>query len=160
MVSPLPAASLTPPHPPHPCVRSARLSSAPSAGGSGLSGTKEEASQELCAARWRKARLWTFGGEWDRTGNRGSDLFRIKSGLWGRAGSHGGVLCSLGVLTVPAFDIILSPGESYRAPHPSSHWAASIASLRSCLGFCGERVMYILNLLQIINVIFWSTYWW
>lgn len=51
LVSPLHTTTFSTSHPPLACVQPARLSSAPSAGGSGLSGTKEKAIQELCAAR-------------------------------------------------------------------------------------------------------------
>lgn len=72
LVSPLHTTTFSTSHPPLACVQPARLSSAPSAGGSGLSGTKEKAIQELCAARWRKAPFWTLGGS--ERGPRAGDL--------------------------------------------------------------------------------------
>lgn len=88
---------------------------------------KRKAIQELRAARWRKAPLRALGGncQEDRAA-RGFELYRINSGLWGRAGSHGDVLRALGALAVPAFDIILSPGKRLVIPFLPSclhrHW--------------------------------------
>lgn len=107
------ATSLTAPHLPLTLwAQCATLSSAPSAGGSGLSGKRRgsHSGGALCDEK-ESSGVDAFGGELERTGNRGLEPF-FEFRLWAQVGRHGGALCSLGAPTVPTSDILISPGKT------------------------------------------------
>lgn len=89
-----------------------------------------------------KAPSRTLWGSETGPGTRDLTFLRINSGLWGRAGSHGGDLCCLGARTVPAFDIILSPGKSHQERRPSCQLAACITAfiILFYLFFCASCI--------------------